>query len=169
MSGKNAGSSTRPSYIGGGVQAEPRNCVMTAEEFSDRLWNFAVRVACVVDALPETRMGRHIAGQLVRCGTSAPPNYDEACSAESRADFVHKIGIATKGNARDSRVAAFHRKTETGNRNRFAATYRRIGSAAANANGLIQNRPSRSAPSRFAALARRMIVGAGDLVLGTGN
>ena len=69
---------------------------MTPEELSERLWQFAARVAKVVDALPDSRVGRHVAGQLVRCGTSAPPNYDEASAAESRADFVHKLGIALK-------------------------------------------------------------------------
>ena len=69
---------------------------MTPEELSERLWQFAARVARVVDALPDTRVGQHVAGQLVRCGTSAPPNYDEASAAESRADFVHKLGIALK-------------------------------------------------------------------------
>ncbi len=53
-------------------------------------------VARVVDELPESRIGRHIAGQLIRSGTSSAPNYDEACDAESRRDFVHKLGIATK-------------------------------------------------------------------------
>jgi four helix bundle protein len=69
---------------------------MTPQELSDRLWKFAARVGKVVDALPDARLGRHVAGQLVRCGTSSPPNYDEACAAESRADFAHKIGIALK-------------------------------------------------------------------------
>lgn len=58
--------------------------------------DFAVRVGKVVDALPDTRMGRHIAGQLVRCGTSPAPNHEEACAAESRADFTHKLGICLK-------------------------------------------------------------------------
>ena len=69
---------------------------MTPDELSERLLNFAARIGKVVDALPETRMGRHIAGQLVRCGTSPAPNYEEACAAESRADFVHKLGICLK-------------------------------------------------------------------------
>ncbi len=43
-----------------------------------RLIDFAVRVINVVEALPNTRAGNHIAGQLVRCGTSAAPNYGEA-------------------------------------------------------------------------------------------
>jgi four helix bundle protein len=69
---------------------------MTPEELSERLWRFAARVGKVVDALPDTRLGRHVAGQLVRCGTASPPNYDESCAAESRRDFVHKLGIALK-------------------------------------------------------------------------
>jgi four helix bundle protein len=70
--------------------------MMKPEELSDRLWRFAARVGKVVDALPDSRMGRHVAGQLVRCGTSAGPNYDESCAAESRADFAHKVSIALK-------------------------------------------------------------------------
>jgi four helix bundle protein len=69
---------------------------MNPDELSERLWQFAARVGKVVDALPDARLGRHVAGQLVRCGTSAPPNYDEGCAAESRADFVHKLGVALK-------------------------------------------------------------------------
>ena len=69
---------------------------MTQAELSDRLWNLAARVGEIVDIIPDTRMGRHVAGQLVRCGTSAPPNYDESGAAESRDDFVHKLSIALK-------------------------------------------------------------------------
>ncbi len=76
---------------------------MTPEELSERLLDFAIRVGKVVDALPKTRMGRHIAGQLVRCGTSPAPNYEEGCAAESRADFVHKLSVALK-ELRESRM-----------------------------------------------------------------
>src|SRR6185503_4365621 len=69
---------------------------MQQDELSDRLWDFAARVGKVVDALPETKMGRHVAGQLTRCGTAAPPNYDESGAAESREDFVHKLSVALK-------------------------------------------------------------------------
>jgi four helix bundle protein len=69
---------------------------MTPDELSDRLWKFAARIGKVVNALPDTRLGRHVAGQLVRCGTAAGPNYDEGCAAESRADFAHKLSIALK-------------------------------------------------------------------------
>jgi four helix bundle protein len=69
---------------------------MTPDDLSSRLWQFAARVGKVVDALPDTRRGRHVAGQLVRSGTAAAPNYDEGCAAESRAAFVHKLGVALK-------------------------------------------------------------------------
>ena len=76
---------------------------MTKEKLADRLLNFAVRIGKVVDALPDTRLGRHVAGQLIRCGTSPAPNYDEACAAESPRDFVHKLAIVLK-ELRESRV-----------------------------------------------------------------
>ena len=67
------------------------------EDLEDRLLDFAARVGKLVDALPDTRLGRHLAGQLVCSGSSPAPNYAEACAAESKKDFVHKLGIALKG------------------------------------------------------------------------
>jgi len=69
---------------------------MNAADISNRLLEFAVRIGKVIDVLPDTRLGRHIAGQLVRCGTSPAPNYEEACAAESPADFIHKLRICLK-------------------------------------------------------------------------
>jgi four helix bundle protein len=65
-------------------------------DLEERLVDFAVRVIGVVEAMPDTRAGRHVAGRLVRSGTSPAPNYGEAQSAESRKDFVHKMKIALK-------------------------------------------------------------------------
>lgn len=69
---------------------------MTREELSDRLLDLGARIGNVVDTLPGTRFGRHVAGQLVRCGTSPGPNYEEVCPGKSRADFVHKMKIVLK-------------------------------------------------------------------------
>ncbi|MCH7988537.1 MAG: four helix bundle protein [Planctomycetes bacterium] len=69
---------------------------MPEGDLSDRLLHFAVRIGKLTDALPETRLGRHVGGQLVRSGTSPAPNYEEGCAAESRADFVHKLSICLK-------------------------------------------------------------------------
>jgi four helix bundle protein len=77
---------------------------MGPKELEDRLVDFAVRIGNVVDALPNSRLGRHIAGQIVRSGTSpAPTNYAEGCAAESRRDFVHKLSISLK-ELRETRI-----------------------------------------------------------------
>ena|SRR5437660_7248702 len=64
--------------------------------FAERLLDFAVRVIRLVGALPKNQLGKHIGGQLVRSGTSSGANYEEARGAESRADFVHKLGVSWK-------------------------------------------------------------------------
>jgi four helix bundle protein len=67
---------------------------MTPEILEDRLVGFAVRIIPLANRLCTTFAGKHIAGQILRSGTSAAPNYGEARSAESRADFIHKLRIA---------------------------------------------------------------------------
>jgi four helix bundle protein len=74
-----------------------------AFDLEDRLITFAVRVIRVAEALPKTPVGNHIRGQLSRSGTSPAANYAEAQSAESRADFVHKLKIVLK-ELRETRV-----------------------------------------------------------------
>lgn len=69
---------------------------LTAEELEERLIEFAVRIIKLVANLPKNPAGKHIAGQLLRSGTSPAPNYGEARGAESHADFIHKYGIVLK-------------------------------------------------------------------------
>ncbi|MEW6607505.1 MAG: four helix bundle protein [bacterium] len=66
------------------------------DDIQERLINFAVIIIELCSALPNTHIGKHIAGQLLRCGTSPAPNYGEARGAESKNDFVHKLGIVLK-------------------------------------------------------------------------
>jgi len=66
------------------------------DDIAERLVALAVRVVTIVDALPDSLAGRHVAGQLVRFGTSPGANYEEARGAKSRRDFVHQLGIALK-------------------------------------------------------------------------
>jgi four helix bundle protein len=65
-------------------------------DLEDRLLEYAVRVIRLVDALPATKAGRHVADQLLRCGTSPLANHGELQGAESRKDFVHKLGLCSK-------------------------------------------------------------------------
>ncbi len=62
----------------------------------DRLLDYAARIIRLVEKLPDSRSGNHVAGQLLRSGTSPLPNHSEAQAAESRRDFVHKLGICQK-------------------------------------------------------------------------
>ncbi len=66
------------------------------DDIQKRLIEFAVHVMDLCDAIPKSTTGSHIAGQLIRSATSAAPNYAEARGAESRNDFVHKLGITFK-------------------------------------------------------------------------
>jgi len=50
----------------------------------------------VVDALPKTRAGNYIAGQLIKSCMSPTFNYGEVQGAESRNDFVHKLAVVLK-------------------------------------------------------------------------
>jgi four helix bundle protein len=68
----------------------------TRYDLEERLLEYAARIIRLVEQLPNTRAGNHVAGQLLRAGTSPLPNHDEAQAAESRKDFVHKLKICHK-------------------------------------------------------------------------
>ena len=72
-------------------------------DLEDRSIDFAVRIIRIAEALPKTKVGNHIAGQLIRSGTSPAPNYGEAQGAESRSDFIHKMKVSLK-ELRETRV-----------------------------------------------------------------
>jgi four helix bundle protein len=65
-------------------------------DLEDRLLDFAVNIVELTESFPTTRSGNHIAGQLLRCGTSPLSNHGEVEAAESRKDFVHKLRICLK-------------------------------------------------------------------------
>jgi four helix bundle protein len=65
------------------------------ENLSDRLLEFAAKIVLLCEKLNRSAAQRHIAGQLARSATSSGANYQEACAAESRADFVGIINEAT--------------------------------------------------------------------------
>jgi four helix bundle protein len=68
----------------------------TKYDLEERLLEYAARVIRLVEKLPDSRAGNHVAGQLLRSGTSPLPNHGEAQAAESRKDFVHKLKICHK-------------------------------------------------------------------------
>lgn len=72
-------------------------------DLEDRLVEFAGKVIDVVKKMPKDLAAKHVASQLARSGTSPALNYAEAVGAESKADFVHKMGVVLK-ELRETRV-----------------------------------------------------------------
>lgn len=69
---------------------------MNKYDLEERLIDFSVLTIEISNKLPNTMIGKHLAGQLSRSGTSASLNYGEAQSGESRKDFIHKIKLVLK-------------------------------------------------------------------------
>jgi len=65
-------------------------------DLSDRLLSFAAEVVKFTSKIGESYSARHISHQLMRSATSAGANYEEACGAESRSDFIHKMQLVLK-------------------------------------------------------------------------
>ncbi|HET9057869.1 MAG TPA: four helix bundle protein [Chitinophagaceae bacterium] len=65
-------------------------------DLEERLIEFAILIIRISESIYNTKAGIHIGGQVVRSGTSPALHYGEAQSAESRADFVHKLKILLK-------------------------------------------------------------------------
>ena len=66
---------------------------MNREELTERTKKFAHRCVKLAMALPETALGKHLRGQVIRCSTSVAANYRATCLSQSRASFVAKLSI----------------------------------------------------------------------------
>ena len=65
-------------------------------DLEERLLEYSVIILKIVEQLPNTKAGNHVASQLLRSGTSPYPNHGEAQAAESPKDFIHKLRISLK-------------------------------------------------------------------------
>ena len=63
---------------------------------SDRLLNFAADSIKLSDRFSKNPTGLHISNQFMRSSSSAGANYEEACGAESKKDFIHKMQLVLK-------------------------------------------------------------------------
>lgn len=66
------------------------------DDIEGRLVDFAVRIINLSDNMPDRRSANHVAGQLLRSGTSPAAHYAEARGAESPKDFQHKLKVCFK-------------------------------------------------------------------------
>ena len=69
---------------------------MKGDDISNRLLDLAIACLSIASQIDTEPAGKHMARQLIRCSTSNGANYEEARSAESIADFVHKVGVAAR-------------------------------------------------------------------------
>ncbi len=77
-------------------KVESKEMEKQAYDLEERLLKYSVRIIKIVEQLPNTEAGKHVAGQLLRSGTSPYPNHGEAQAAESQRDFIHKLRISLK-------------------------------------------------------------------------
>ncbi len=76
---------------------------MTESIICTRSFEFACRLLALCDRLyGRGPSARHIASQLMRCGTSVGANAEEAQEGQSKADFIAKLSISSK-EARETR------------------------------------------------------------------
>ncbi|WP_229335406.1 four helix bundle protein [Flavobacterium sp. ALJ2] len=69
---------------------------MNKQELENRLIDFVATIIIVASKFEKNYAGNHLSGQIIRSGTSPALNYGEAQSAESKKDFIHKMGICLK-------------------------------------------------------------------------
>lgn len=72
------------------------------EELLQRTFTFGVDTLKFLNTLPTTAINKVIINQLAKSSTSVGANYEESQAAESKDDFIHKIGIVSK-EARESK------------------------------------------------------------------
>ncbi|MCL4547302.1 MAG: four helix bundle protein [Bacteroidetes bacterium] len=66
---------------------------MNKNELKERTKRFAHDCVKLALKLPNTFLGNHIKGQLIRCSTSVAANYRAACLGQSKATFISKVSI----------------------------------------------------------------------------
>lgn len=69
---------------------------MNKEELKQRTKDFAHRCVKLALSLPNTILGRHLQGQLIRASTSVAANYRAVCLAHSTASFTSKLSIVVE-------------------------------------------------------------------------
>ncbi len=66
------------------------------EELLLRVFDFGIDTLKFLFNLPKNKIYDIIIFQLAKASTSSGSNYEEAQAAESKKDFIHKIGIVLK-------------------------------------------------------------------------
>ena len=65
-------------------------------DLNERLIDYAVLIISLYDEITKSPAGIYLADHAMRAGISPSLHYGEAQGAESRKDFIHKLGILIK-------------------------------------------------------------------------
>lgn len=69
---------------------------MTNRELEERLISFSAEVIEFTERFRKNQKLKNLVDQVIRSASSVALNYGEAQSAESKKDFIHKIGLVMK-------------------------------------------------------------------------
>ena len=69
---------------------------MTAEQLQNRLIDFSTEIISISKTITKDKTGEYLCNQIIRSGLAPSLMYAEACSAESKADFIHKLKLCLK-------------------------------------------------------------------------
>jgi len=90
---------------------------MHKSELESRTKKFALDVIRFVASWPRGNVADVLGRQLVKAATSVGANYREANRAESRGDFIHKIGIVEKEASESRYWLELSQEAEIGDQN----------------------------------------------------
>ena len=79
-----------------GTRAERAVAPRKGQDIAERLVHIVHGIVRILPALETSGASKHVSLQLFRAASGGGSNYEEARGAESRADFIHKVRIATK-------------------------------------------------------------------------
>ena len=69
---------------------------MSERDIDKRTFEFSLRIVRLCRSMDGGRVGRILASQVLRSGTSIGANVEEAQGAQSKADFIAKMSISRK-------------------------------------------------------------------------
>jgi four helix bundle protein len=65
-------------------------------DINEEFLHFGAEIIIISQRLSKSSAHNSLINQLLRSGTAAGANYEEACVAESKADFIHKLNLSYK-------------------------------------------------------------------------
>jgi len=92
------------------LKTEEKTKNLKVFDLEERTVRFGENVIIFAKKIPKTPINIPIITQVVKSGTSLGANYHETDSAESKKDFVHKMGICKKEEKKKKTGLEYYRR-----------------------------------------------------------